>query len=412
MRGMTEDLTAGTTQVRQLRPDEFRTASTLFRASLHHMAATDEAWAVRGRSYEEGRVFGAFRGDTLVGSALSMGSQLAVPGGALLPMAMVTAVGVRADHTRQGVLTSLMRAQLTGMSEPIATLRASEAVIYGRFGYGVASRGRMLTVDRRRAVVRPEVPQAGSVRLVPVQDAQDVLPGLYDAVSVQRPGWAARSDSWWSEVRMWSMESKELTWAAIHTGPDGDDGFAIYNVTRTRDAEPKSVLNVEDLWGATDEVWASLWRFLLTVDLVDEIRADYRPLDEQVERLFVDRRRVRTTWLEDETWLRLADVPAALAARSFGELATGTGSVVIDVRDPFLPANSGRYLIGDGPARSVDETAELALDVDTLAELYLGDVFPSQLASVGRITVAKTEALARADRLFAIAGSPWCGTFF
>jgi predicted acetyltransferase len=116
--------------------------------------------------------------------------------------------------------------------------------------------------------------------------------------------------------------------------------------------------------------------------------------------------------VDDETWLRLADVPAALAARTFGELATGTGPVVIEVRDAFLPGNSGRYVIGDGPARLVDEPAALAMDVDTLAELYLGDVSPSALAAVGRVSAAKPEALAVADRLFAVQGSPWCGTFF
>jgi predicted acetyltransferase len=397
-------------EIRLLRPDEFRAANTLFRACMHAMPATDEAWALRGVSYEEGRVYGAFRDEALVGTALSYPGQLCVPGGALLPMAMVTAVGVRADHTRRGVLTGVMRAQLTGISEPVATLRASESVIYGRFGYGVATRGRTVAVNRRRAGgFRPGVPEVGSVRLMPLADAADLLPALFDRISVQRPGWSSRPAAWWDASRTWSADSKTLTQAVIHSGPDGADGFAVYTVEYK---EGQRFLEIQDLFFEGPEVWAALWRFLLTVDLVDLVRGDFRPLDEPVEELVVDRGQVRTTEVEDETWLRLADVPAALAARRFGELATGAGSVVVEVRDALLPANSGRYLLGAGPARPVTEPAALSMDVDVLAELYLGAVAPSVLAGAGRIGVAKADALPVADRLFAVSGSPWCGTFF
>ncbi|HEX5401245.1 MAG TPA: GNAT family N-acetyltransferase, partial [Pseudonocardiaceae bacterium] len=118
---MTDDHTVAPA-IRALAPEEFRAANTLFRGSMHAGPASDEAWAQRGTTFEEGRVLGAFLGGTLAGTTLSTGSQLAVPGGALLPMAMVTAVGVRSDYTRRGVVTALMHAQLSGMSEPVATL--------------------------------------------------------------------------------------------------------------------------------------------------------------------------------------------------------------------------------------------------------------------------------------------------
>lgn len=396
-------------EIRLLGPDEFRAAFTLFRGSLHFPPATDEAWALRGVSYEEGRVYGAYRDDTLVGTALSYPGELCVPGGALVPMAMVTAVGVRADHTRRGVLTQLMGTQLRGLAEPVATLRASESAIYGRFGYGVATRVRTVVVNRRRAVPRPAVPDGGSVRLLPLLEAQDMLPALYDRVSIRRPGWTSRPIGWWNAMRMWTTERKEHTMVAVHSGPDGDDAFVSYHVERN---DGTTTLEVNDLFFDRPEVWAALWRFLLAVDLVDRVRCDFRPLDEPVEELLTDRGQVETTQVEDETWLRLADVPAALAVREFGELAPGAGSVVVEVRDPFLPANSGRYLIGDGPARPVAEPAALTMDVDVLAELYLGAVAPSVLAGAGRIGVAKADALPVADRLFAVSGAPWCGTFF
>lgn len=409
MRGMTDS--HADTDVRVLDPDEYRAANALFSTSMHFSPATDESWAVRGDAYQQGRVLGAFRDGTLVGTVLSHSGELSVPGDAVLPMAMVTAVGVRADQTRRGVLTALMRAQLTGLAEPVATLRASEASIYGRFGYGVASRGRTVRITRGKAAFRATAPGSGSVRIMPITEAerQDLLPPLYEAVSRRRPGWAARPEGWWQAVRMWSLEQWATTLAAVHTGPDGDDGFAVYRVAR---GEHDKTLHVHDMFGANDAAWGALWRFLITIDLVATIKAELRPLDEPIEELFVDRRAVATTEIEDETWLRLVDVPAALAARTFDELGTGAGSVVIEVRDGFLAANSGRYRIGDGPARPVDEPAELAMDVDTLAQLYLGDIAPSVLAGVGRVDVVKSDALRVADRLFAVAGSPWCGTYF
>lgn len=405
---MTDDVPTAA-EIRLLRPDEFRAANTLFRGSLHYAPVTDDAWELRGVSYEEGRVYGAFRDDTLVGTALSYPGRLCVPGGELLPMAMVTAVGVRAGHTRRGVLTGLMRTQLTGIAEPVATLRASESVIYGRFGYGVATRVRTVAVNRRHTALRPGVPEAGSVRVLLLDEALELLPALYDRVSARRPGWSSRPAGWWNATRTWSAESKQHIVVAVHSGPDGDDGYVNYAVEYKDD---QGVLSIQDFFFERPEVWGALWRFLMTVDLVDRVRGNFRPLDEPVEELVTDRGQVQTTEVEDETWLRLADVPAALAARGFGELSPGAGSVVVEVHDPFLPANSGRYLLGDGPARWVSEPAALTLDVDVLAELYLGAVSPSVLAAAGRIGVVKADALPVADRLFAVSGSPWCGTFF
>ena len=167
-------------------------------------------------------------------------------------------------------------------------------------------------------------------------------------------------------------------------------------------------LNVIDLHTANPRAWAGLWRFLLGVDLVDEVRAEDRPLDEPLRWLFTDPRACRVAEVGDGSWLRLVDVPSALAARSYrdGE------PVVIEVSDPFLPANSGRYRISVDGAVRTDEPAGIALDVSALASLYLGGTRASALAAAGRLRVLDPAALARADRLFDADVPPWCGTFF
>ncbi|HEY0806522.1 MAG TPA: GNAT family N-acetyltransferase [Pseudonocardiaceae bacterium] len=396
---------------RVLESHEYRNAGDVFLGALHIAPATDEHWSRVQQSYETGRTLGAFAGDVLVGVATTFPSGLAVPGGAVLPMAMVTWVGVRADHTRRGVLTGLMRAQLSGLAEPFASLRASEGVIYGRFGYGVATRGRTVRVTRASAISQPDAPTGGHVRLIDLDQAERLLPEIYRRIGPARPGWADRDGYWWGSLRSFVEREQRPVVFAVHSGPDGDDGFVIYQVSR-EPGRPPAVLEVDDLMAGSVQAWAGLWRFLLDVDLVHEVEANLRPLDEPLELLFTDRRAVASTSIADETWLRIADVPVALAARSFGETAGNAGPVVIEVRDPLLPANSGRYRIGDGPARPVGEPAELVMDVGALGTIYLGDVAPSALAAAGRLQPVKDDAVAVADRLFAVITSPWCGSYF
>ncbi|GGM71549.1 hypothetical protein GCM10012275_47520 [Longimycelium tulufanense] len=98
--------------IRVLEPHEYEVAVALFLRSLHHKPLGDEHREFVRLSTQDGRQLGAFEGGELIGTAYSFGSALAVPGGAAVPMAAVTRVGVRADHTRRGALTALMRGQL------------------------------------------------------------------------------------------------------------------------------------------------------------------------------------------------------------------------------------------------------------------------------------------------------------
>lgn len=387
---------------------ENRAAHTMFAGTLHRGLVSDERWAAVAGEYEPGRTWGAFAGGDLVGTAQSFTGAMVVPGGETLPMAMVSRVGVRADHTRRGVLTRMMRAQLGALTEPVATLRASEAGIYGRFGYGLASWGRTVRLDRRRARLRPEAPVGGRVRLLPLATALDTLPGLYERIGERRPGTAARPGAWWAAQHPAARLDHHVV-VAVHSGPEGDDGFAVYHVSDERDGvSRRRVLRVEDL-RAEPEAWAGLWRFLLGVDLVDDVEASLRPTDEPLEWLLADPRAVSVVRREDEVWLRLVDVLSALEARRFEDAG---GSVVLEVADPLLPGNAGRFRVGDGPARRVSDEPGLSLGVDALGAVYLGGVAPSVLAGVGRLSVSDPKALVVADRLFATAQRPWCGTYF
>jgi len=399
--------------VKTLEADDLRAAHTLFRAAMHHPPADDARWEHVSRSFLPGRTFGAYSGGTLIGTTMSLLLPMTVPGGAVLPSAAVTRVGVRADHTRRGALSALMREQLLAVSaagEPLASLRASEYPIYGRYGYGVATRGRDLAVDPRRAAFHPSAPVSGEVRLVDHADLMAVLPDVYRRIGPGRPGFLQRDEARWTLMLNVPPDGEERMVAAVHTGPDGDDGFVVYRPRKNPTADDPwgEMLQIDDLHAAGVEAAAALWRFVLGVDLINQVRAWLRPLDEPLQLLLADPRAARTNDLGDEAWLRLVDVPAALSARSWA----GSDAVVIAVHDGILPANSGSYRITPDGVSRVDEPVQLECDIAVLGRLYLGDVAPSALAATGWLTVHDPAVLPAADALFATGIIPWSGTFF
>jgi predicted N-acetyltransferase YhbS len=117
------------------------------------------------------RALGAFDGDAggvLAGITTSYEFDVSVPGGSV-PAAGVTWVGVLPTYRRRRVLSTLMQAQLDAVhdaaTEPIAVLWASEPQIYGRFGYGMASRYYSRVVPRGADALLPDVPSDPSLRM-------------------------------------------------------------------------------------------------------------------------------------------------------------------------------------------------------------------------------------------------------
>src|SRR5690606_18270216 len=115
-----------------------------------------------------------------------------------VPMAGLTMVSVRASHRRRGLLRRMVDAHLAdarGRGEPVSGLWASDARIYGRFGYGVAAEGDELTAGPDDGLGRDRV--LDDVVVLGDDDAMRLLPPVYEAALARRPGMFARSDGWW-----------------------------------------------------------------------------------------------------------------------------------------------------------------------------------------------------------------------
>lgn len=400
--------------VRLITEAERRSTFDLLSRSLHSNRVSDEDWSRYGESWPAEHKFAAFDGDVPIGVASSYETEIAVPGGRVLGVAAVDGVGVRADWTRRGVFSAMMAAQLADVAArglPLAALHASEPTIYGRFGYGSAALGKTAWIDRPAARLHERVPAGGRVRMLTPDEAVKEIPGLYQRIGLHRAGMMGRPEVWWPIMhdRLAGPDGHHVT--VVHSGPDGDDGFAVYATVdrRTPESPDKGVmLKVRELHAADPVARAALWRFLLSVDLVSGIRARFRPVDEPLAAMMADHRHALTADVEDDLWVRLVDVVAALDARTYRSAAP----VVLAVVDRKLPANAGHYEVGPSGARRTEAAAHLTLEVDTLAMLYLGEWSATALAEVGRITARDSAALARADELFTTVTAPWCGTYF
>jgi predicted acetyltransferase len=399
--------------------DGHRAAANLFRAAVHTGPVSDDQWQRVDGAYPAGRVLGVRDGEDLVGTVLSRPTRTTVPGGASLATAASTRAGVRADRTRRGILTAMMNTLLrhcADRGEALVLGRPTEAAIYGRYGYGVATRARNITIRRSGRGWRPDAPTSGHVRMVEPDDTVPVLASLYRDTGLARPGRVERWPEWWYQTVGVRVARREPTIAIVHSGPDGDDGYAFAVVKTTAgDAgwgPPKPELVVKDLHAADPAATAALWRFLLEVDFTAGVEASLRPLDEPLELLLADPRDCTVTGAGDDVWLRVVDVPTALAARTYGEHCD---SVRLRVHDPLLPSNSGVYVIGSAGATrdgGRDGAADLECGVEALAMAYFGDRKPSDLAATGWWRAFTPEALLRADVLFAADSVPWCGTPF
>lgn len=328
----------------------------------------------------------------LAGHALAFSRELTVPG-AVLPAAHISSVGVRPTHRRRGLLTALMRRQLADIAaagrEPIAVLWASETTIYPRFGYGLASsRLKFSIMNREVRLTEPPAEPAGRLLM---GDPAALLPDLgrlYDRLRPTRPGWSDRDDSWWRYVLTDPKDDRDGAtplYAVVHHGPAGPSGYALWRVRHGwTDHGPDAEVLVREVVAGDPATYRALWRFLLGIDLSRKVSWHLAAVDEPLLHLVDEPRRLGGT-IADGLFVRLVDLPAALAARRY----PAPVDVVLEVTDPILPANAGRWRLTGGPdgatCERTTDPADLACSVTDLGAAYLGGTSLHALAAAGRV---------------------------
>ncbi|WP_328902078.1 GNAT family N-acetyltransferase [Streptomyces sp. NBC_00441] len=347
-----------------------------------------------------------------VGTAAAYSFELTLPGGTLVPAAGVTAVGVLPSHRRRGVLSAMMRHQLAEVRERgefLSVLLASEARIYGRYGYGPATSTARLTVPRHRAEPAERrdgaAEDTGSVEVLPRADCGEILEAVYDRYRRAQPGALSRPHRWWDLGAGQPPVSRAPRYVAVHRDADGvADGYAGYSTE-------SGTLTVDETIAVGDAAFTALARYALGHDLVSQVVFRHVPPEHPLRWQLADIRAGEVGGHTDWLWARLLDVPRALTARGWFT----DGELVLDVDDPFL-GEHGRYLltVRDGRAECVatDRRPDLSLDVRDLGSVYLGGTRPSTLVRAGHIRAHDPAAAARADALFASDLSPHCLHWF
>src|SRR5260370_11637729 len=145
--------------LRPVSSDEFKTWAHMI-ANTYGQDRRDADLEHERSTIELERTIAAFDGAEPVAGAAIYTRSMTIPG-ARQPSAGVTWISVSPTHRRRGILTSMMRKQLTDLhesgGEPIAMLNASEATIYGRFGYGIASHPAQFDGQNRSMALLPHI---------------------------------------------------------------------------------------------------------------------------------------------------------------------------------------------------------------------------------------------------------------
>lgn len=347
-----------------------------------------------------------------VGTAGAYSFELTLPGGGPVPVAGVTAVAVLPSHRRQGVLTAMMRHQLTELrarGEVMSVLLSSEALIYRRFGYGPATYAEKVTVERHEAAFTPAragaAAQTGSIEVLRRAECGEILFEVYDRYRRAQPGAVSRPAHWWTSRAGQAPVSGAPRYIAVHRDADGrPDGYASY-------LREDRTLTVDEVVALDEDSATALIRFTLDHDLATRVVFKHMPPDHPLRWQLADFRAAQLGGQTDWLWVRLLDVPAALEARGW----IADGELVLDVEDPFLGERS-RYLltVRDGRAACVptDQDPDLSLDVSDLGSVYLGGTVPSTLIRAGHIRAHHPAAGARADALFRADRPPYCVHWF
>lgn len=350
----------------------------------------------------------------------------------------VSGVGVASSHRRRGLLRTMMTDELVTAQRngyALSALTASEGGIYGRFGYGVATRYSDYVLDLR---YRPKVLEtvleatgAGCGQVVEA-DPRNLLPlaeELATAVTESQPGQVSRlrlcaqNNLGIVDLEHDSTDPVRKREAFVFLGASGPEGFVILEHQGYESDPPRA--KVVDFQASTPAAWAGLWNHLFTVDLLEVVdfkEAPGNPLSSVLQ----NPRAVTLKNEADLIWARILDVVTVLESRTYGRdgqlvllvddsMGLITGSYALDVVDGKATVTPSDLLEAPG------ERGDHAADDPTLLPHAPRVRFPAdRLATAvfrgcdveSRYGVVRGEGAEQAVRVFAVEREAYCDFAF
>ncbi|WP_331771484.1 GNAT family N-acetyltransferase (plasmid) [Embleya sp. NBC_00888] len=346
---------------------------------------------------------------------------MGVPGGRR-PIAGLGYITVDPTHRRRGLMRGMIQRTLAGLhergEEPVAALHTTEPAIYGRFGFGGATRAVHLEIPRHaRELTISQLEPLLPVRVAEPAECVAHIARIHDGEPDRHPGTFHRDDAWTRRALSDLPERRGGAGRMLcMLAEDSDEGgrprgYALYALTaRWVDSYPRYDVHVREVFAEDSLAYASVWRALLDIDLAGTVIAD-RPVDDPILALLADPRSAVPV-VRDQLYTRVVDLERALPQRGYAAEI----DLVLDLIDPDCPWNHGRWRLRTGAdgascARTASP-AELSLSARELGAVYLGGTSLVQLAAAGRVIEHRAGAVRAAARAFRHDPAPFCPMVF
>jgi predicted acetyltransferase len=353
------------------------------------------------------------QGERIVANLGVIETDISLPGGARLPVAAVTAVGVSQVMRRRGLLSALMAASLDeamDREEPLAALFASESAIYGRYGFGIAAPHRAYRAERAKVRFLDPV----DVRLVEETTPEAALatwPALHERVRDTRGGSVGNTPGQWQLGLVDDPPSWRDGATARRLVEVPGRGYARYRVKSQEESHyPEGLVLLSELVATDPEANAALWQHVLDIDLTTRVISWIRPPDDAVAHLLDDPLALHA-FDGPPLYVRILDVPRLLTGRAYGV----AGTAVLDVVDPSGRAGGRWRLETDATSATCtpsSDTPDVTLPIDALAGVVFGGVPVTALLDGRRLREEHDGAAAALDRLVAADRAPWSTFMF
>ena len=328
-------------------------------------------------------------------------------GGASVPMAGITAVGVAPDWRGTGVGTALMRRtmeDLRAAGVPLAALYPASLRFYRRAGFERA--GQRITYELPLESIDVD---DRSLDLVPFDAGEYALVHqIYEqaarlaAGNLDRPAW------------MWQrrLEPKDKqTYRFLARNGARDEGYIVFTQAGRNDP-----LMISDVCALTPGAGRRILGLLAGYrSVIEHVTWSGGPLDPLVyllgEQLTGGTRNKARVVRTLDWMLRIVHVAGALSARGYPPGLSAELHFAID--DQLLPANAGRWVLRVAGGRGELEPGgegRIRLHVRDLAAIYSGFLAPHECAYLGTIA-GPAEDLALAGAVFS-GPRPWIADMF
>ena len=337
--------------------------------------------------------------------------------GRAMPLAGVSTVGTQPEYRRRGLARRIHTqafGQMRDAGQPVASLWASQAAIYQRYGYAMSTAARSYTIDTVDIRFHDDDTGSGRVERIDLDTGYDTLKSVYIEFVSDRMAYLHRAKALWLRNALEPVDADGPVWVAVCHDREGTArGYVVYTLRGEKLEHPArdQELVVRDLAWLDADAYRSLWRFIASHDLVGRVRWRAAPLDDPAPEFLMEPRMLNPR-AQEGIWSRIVDIPTALAARGYDF----AGELTVEVEgDPLTPWNDGVWHLEASPegahAKASRETPDMRLNVKALASLWSGFRSATELARWGFVE-GDRQALARADDVFRTRHAPHCPDHF